>query len=83
MDVEEDRELKLEEFIGDYRDDKLVCAGLDVELRNNSSSGGKCSLLESLNGLVLFLLLMTVVYPFEAARGGGFFIIGDGVSTVT
>ena len=81
MDVEEARELKLEEFIGDDRD--VVCAGLDVvELRNNSSSGGKCSLLESLNGLVRFLLLMTVC-PFEDARGGGFFIIGDGVSTVT
>ncbi len=83
-DVEEARELMLDKFIGDDRnDDCLVCTGLAVLLlRNNSFSGGKFSRVESLNGFIRFLLLMTV-YPFEDARGGGFFSMGDGISTVT
>ena len=84
MDVEEVRELMLDKFIGDDRNDEdfLVCAGLVAVLRNNSFRGGKFSRLESLNGFIRFLLLMTV-YSFEEARGGGFFSIGDGISTVT
>lgn len=63
----------------DCRDDELVCVSLG-SLRKNSSSGGKFSRLESMNGFILLLLLVTVC-RFEDACAGGF--IGDGVSTVT